>query len=364
MAESTEEKLAKSTGEDTVKYADALEKEADDIINDLYNKEEDDDEKDKDDDKNDGTDKEPDQEDKDDGDDTGDDDEDSEANAEVKDGTPQNKDADDNLEDTIESLREQLTKSQKQVKDNKGEFTRRSQDLSEANKRSEHLEQNIFDLKNEVQDLKTSTGKPTTSKEKEEVVKSTIDIAAQLDAIKEVDPDIAKALTPVFQGLVDQVSSLQNEIKTNSEKATSTTKELLEDAHFRKIDNAHEGWEDVMRSDDFKDYVNGLSKRQKRLALQDLESGSAEDIIEVFSDYKSTQNIEDDGDVASKKKKKVDQARKIANPKFNKSKDTNTKAVKFAFTRSEIAAMSPEEFAKNEAAIDIAVANENIDRLN
>jgi hypothetical protein len=359
MAESTEEKLAKSTGEDTVKYADALEKEADDIINDLYNKEEDDDEKDKDDDKDDGTDKEPDQEDKDDGDDTGDDDEDGK----VKDDSGNVKNADDSLEDTIESLREQLTKSQKQVKDNKGEFTRRSQDLSEANKRSEHLEQNIFDLKNEVQDLKGAE-KPVTAEAKKDVAKSTIDIAAQLDAIKEVDPDIAKALSPVFQGLVDQVASLQNEIKTNSEKATSTTKELLEDAHFRKIDNAHEGWEDVMRSDDFKDYVNGLSKRQKRLALQDLESGSAEDIIEVFSDYKSTQNIEDDGDVASKKKKKVDQARKIANPKFNKSKDTNTKAVKFAFTRSEIAAMSPEEFAKNEAAIDIAVANENIDRLN
>jgi hypothetical protein len=224
----------------------------------------------------------------------------------------------------------------------------------------------VFDLKNQLAELKAGTGKTVTSKTEESVTKQAVDIASQLEAIKEVDPDIAKAITPVFQDLVNQVASLQNEIKVNSEKSEKTASELVEDAHFRKIDGAHEGWEDMMKSEEFEGYINGLSTRQKRLALSDLSKGSAEDIIEIFTDYKSTLNTGDNknDDTDDKKQKKVKQASKIANPKFDKSKETNRKAQVFDFTQREIAAMSPEEFAKKEPAIDIAMAKGKIDLLN
>jgi hypothetical protein len=381
MPDTTEELIAKSTGEDTAKYATKLEQEAEDIISELYKKEGDED----------GSDDGRGEQGTDGKEGTADDDGtnaggtgDAGDGTEQGDGSDSSKNEqgdggesdgggtgddnanDDSSRDSVESLREQLTKSQKQAKDNKGEFTRRSQDLSEANKRSEHLEQNVFDLKNQLAELKAGTGKTVTSKTEESVTKQAVDIASQLEAIKEVDPDIAKAITPVFQDLVNQVASLQNEIKVNSEKSEKTASELIEDAHFRKIDGAHEGWEEMMKSEEFEGYINDLSVRQKRLALSDLSKGSAEDIIEIFTDYKSTLNTGDNknDDTDDKKQKKVKQASKIANPKFDKSKETNRKAQVFDFTQREIAAMSPEEFAKKEPAIDIAMAKGKIDLLN
>jgi hypothetical protein len=277
-------------------------------------------------------------------------------------------DDDDPTEElTIEELKEQLVKAQKQVKDNKGEFTRRSQELSEVNKRNEHLEQNIFDLKNDIEDLKNKlNNQKVTTETTKETKQDAEDIVQKLKAINDVDPEIANAITPVIKELVGQVNSLKTELKVSTETATKTAKELAEDAHFGKIDKAHPGWEDMMRTDEFKGYLQGLSPRQRNHALADLKDGSAEDVIEVFSDFKSTQSTEDNTDVNKNeaKRKKLEEASKIANPKFNKSKETNVKTRKFKFTKSEIAKMSPAEFAKHEKDIDAAMAAGEIDLAN
>ncbi len=372
MPETTEEKIAKSTGEDTVKYAEDLEKEADALIEEFYSKGEDGKEDgDKDDSTNDGQESDKQGDDEAGGEDADRDPEDEHGDNEKQDKEPDNTEEDkesDGNEETVEELRGRLEKAQKQAKDNKGEFTRRSQELSDSNKRSEHLEQNVFDLTNQVEALKEQLDKKVTGKTEKEVTKSATDITEKLKGIAEVDPDIAKAITPVIEDLVSQVSTLKTEIKTNSEKATKTANELIEDAHFKKIDDAHEGWENTLKTEEFQEYIDTLSPRQKRLALSDLRDGAADDIIEVLSDFKnSTQSTEDDNtddDAARRKKNKVEKASKIANPKFDKSKDTNRKSQRFLFTQSEIAEMSSEEFAKKEDAIDNAMANNQIDLAN
>lgn len=353
-----------NTSNDTEAYLATLEKEAEDIIKQTYHQEEDK-EEDKKEDK--------------DGEEvkTGNEEKGEDAKPEVPDGKDEevyvedikedkpetdSDDASDNIE--IEKLREQLAKAQKQAKDNKGEFTKRSQDLAEATKRSQYLEQNIFDLKNEIADLKSKLGQGGTSKTEAQIIKSTSDINERLKAIEEIDPDIAKAITPVFQGLVEQVETLKDELKVSTEKSVKTANELLEEAHFKAIDDAHPGWEDIVESEEFKEYIGNLSPRQKRLAVHDLQNGSANDIIEVFSDFKSTQSTNDSISPEDKKKEKVNKASSIANPKFNKSKDTNINPQTFKFTKSEIAAMTPEVFAKKEKEIDDAMARGLIDLAN
>jgi hypothetical protein len=117
-----------------------------------------------------------------------------------------------------------------------------------------------------------------------------------------------------------------------------------------------------METETFKDYVRSLTPRQKKNAIRDLQTGSAEDIIEVFDDFKKSDfndGTEEDNKketTAERKRKKLEAAKKIANPKFNKSKDIKSTPVKYEFTRSEIDAMSPEEWAKNEPAVDKAMS--------
>jgi hypothetical protein len=95
------------------------------------------------------------------------------------------------------------------------------------------------------------------------------------------------------------------------------------------------------------------------LALLDLKSGTAENIIEIFDDFKDQGDSEDD-----KKNDKLNKAKSLSNPTNKKSKETKIAgAKKFLFTRSEINDMSDAEYAKSEDKIDQAMANGQIQQI-
>lgn len=360
-----EKEIAQSTGNETDKWADKLEKEAEDIIKERYHsddkgekddepntdKESDDDDDSK---KGDGTDEEPgDDKDKD-ADETKDDDKDDKANTDTKSG-------DDDSDDNIETLRTDRDRFQKQAKDNKSEYTRGQQKLKEAQGRTEEMEDTIFNLRNKLDDLASTAKTKTEEKKVEKEIKADLaEVSDQLKAINDIDPDIGKAMTPVIEGLLGKIANLETQVKDSNASAKKTSEEIANDAHFSKLDRAVPNWEDTVKSEEFVEYVDNLSPRQKRMALSDLKEGSAADIIEVISDYTASLP---ETKKANNKKDKVKQASDIANPDFKKSKETKTSKT-FKFTISEIDSMNEKDYLKNEADIDKAWAKGEIDLNN
>jgi hypothetical protein len=361
MAKSkAEQKIATSTGNATDKWADKLEKEAEDLINEVYHStgedegdkdgvsndnEEDNNEEDVENkDEGEGGVKEPDSEDT----ETGE--KDKETDDTESDKSPGEPD--------IETLQTERDRFEKQAKDNKAEYTKGQQRLKEALGRTEEMEETIFNLRAKLDGL--SSTEQTTKQEKQtekDIKKDLVEVSDQLKAINEIDPDIGKAMTPVIEGLIGQIKNLETQVKDGTATAKRTAEEIANDAHFGKLDRAVPGWEDTVKSEEFIEYVDNMSARQKRMALQDLKDGSAEDIIEILKDYNdSLPEIVK----ANNKKEKVKEASKIANPNLNKTKEVKTSEV-FEFTRSEIAKMEPTEYAEKEEAIDKAMAKGLID---
>jgi hypothetical protein len=340
-----EDEINKSTGNETEDYSNALEDDVDKLINDVYHPEDEGDE-DKDDDKptDDGKEGED--------DDTGDSDKDD---GEVDD--KDDKDGDDE-EDGKEDLATQLEKANKRVKDTRAEFTKKSQELSTVTKKTQELEDTIFSLRSKVEELSKAQQTKTEEKKTEKSIqKDSLALEEKMEAIKAVDPDLAKALEPIVGGLVSEVNNLKNELKTTEEKWSSKAEKDAHDAHFGKIDKAHDGWEDTMKSPEFKEYLDDLKPREKRLALLDLQDGTADQIIEVFDDFKSSQKPNDDDTSADDKKKaKLKKAKEMSGPNLKKSKEFNRGVQNFKYTRSEIDAMDETEYAEKEADIDKAMS--------
>jgi hypothetical protein len=184
-------------------------------------------------------------------------------------------------------------------------------------------------------------------------------LADQLDAMKKVDPDLAAAMAPIVEGMFGQINDLKTDLAVEKQEAKNKKIEDENNLHFSQLDKAHRGWEDTMQSPEFAGYLQGLSSREKRLALLDLKGGTAENIIEIFDDFQTTQEGDDAGD---KKKDKINQAKKLSNPNNKKSKNIETGARrKMLYTRTQIDQMTNEEYAKDEKAIDLAMANGQIE---
>ena len=341
--ETAEDKIAQSTGNDTLLMSKDLEDEADELIKQAYgNKDEDDDDKSG---KNDEGNKDDDNEDDDEGTD--------------EDGDRAGEDDEIKIDPEITSLLSKLDKSEKRVKDTRADHTRGRQELKEATAKSLELEDTVFRLKTQVEAL---TQANTTRQEKtaeKTVEKTTGKLSDQLEAMKKIDPDLAAAMSPIVEGMFGQINDLKADLALEKQETNNRKIQADNDAHFSKLDKAHDGWEDTMQSQEFAGYLQGLSSREKRLALLDLKGGTAENIIEIFDDFQATQTDDDAGD---KKKDKINAARKLSNPNNKKSKNIETGAKrKMLYTRTQIDKMTNEQYAKDEDAIDRAMANGQIE---
>ncbi len=335
---STEDKIAESTGKDTEKFSQDLEDEADALIKEAYGNDEDDKGGDKSSDGDQGDSDEGDSEDTDDNSDA-----DSEDGIEKK------------IDPEIANLLNKLDKSEKRVKDTRADHTRGRQELKEANEKTSELEDTVFKLKTQVEQLTNASTAKQEKKTEKAVAKTTGVLADQIKAMEAVDPDVAAAMKPIVENMFGQVDDLKEQLATEKQNAKDKAIEDANDAHFKKLDDACDGWEDIMQTKEFAGYLQALPPRAKRLALLDLNGGTAENIIEIFDDFKDQNEGEEDAD--TRKSEKLKKASSLSNPTNKKSKDINRGAKKMLYTRSQINAMSESEYARQEDDIDQAMAN-------
>ena len=273
-------------------------------------------------------------------------------------------------DDTLESLAEKLTKSEKRVKDNRTAFTKNKQEVREqgiaTNAVIENLNKTVLDLQEKFKEKATATTAEEGKVADKEVKKELVNLNKQFEILNNVDPDIAGPIKEIIKGLQDtysgEITSLKTELKSKTESDQKSAQQVSDDTHYGKIEAAHSDWEDVVDSPEFDAYIEALSPRQKILARQDIENGSAENIIELFDDYKVVAGItkeetkEPDTTKTDAKAKKLKEASNLVNPVLNKSKEIKTSGTKIKYTRSMIKAMGPEEFKKHEPEIDKELA--------
>jgi len=359
--ETLQEKISKSSGNDTEKYSAELEKEAEKLLNQAYhpdkNKEviEEEENEEAEGEKEEEETKEP------------------EANAEAEE---KKEEASDKKEetgeivpddtDTVESLKEKLLKSEQRVSDNRKAFSASKKELSEERLASkaviENLNQTVLGLQKKIDEISvTDTAKETKAAHKE-IKKDLADLDKQFEVLDKIDPDIAKPIKQIIENLTGEITDVRAELKNRTEADKKTAQEIADEKHYSAIENAHKDWEDIVDSQEFEDYIESLSPRNKRLARQDLNQGSAENIIELFDDYKTaigkpiqTNNKNNGQDNNDKNLKDIE---KMVNPEIRKTKEIRTGPT-IKYTREMIqreSAKDPNWFAKNEAAIDVEMA--------
>jgi hypothetical protein len=342
----TEQKIADSTGNDTEKFSKDLEAEADELIKAAYGGGDDEKKVEANDEKDSKADK---------GDTSGDDDKGG------NEGSGDNAEADEvkAIDPEISSLLGKLEKSEKRIKDTRADHTRGRQDLKEAQTRSLELEDTVFKLKKQVEGLTTASTQKQEAKAEKVVAKTSGDIADQIAAMEKIDPDLAATMKPIVESMFGQINTLKDDLATEKQDANDKTAQAESDAHFAKLDGAHKGWEETMQTKEFAGYLQDLPPRSKRLALLDLKGGTAENIIELFDEYKEASGGEEEAD--TRKNDKLEKAKSLSNPVNKKSKNINTGVVKMLYTRSQISDMDDAEYAKEEEAIDKAMSNGQIE---
>jgi Ca-activated chloride channel family protein len=356
----TEEKIAKSSGNDTEELVKQLDAEGDELIKQAYPDKFPDEEKADEDDKG----EEQQEESK---------EEQSETEAKEETGDQEDEQQEPKEEEIVaeegeteKALRDKLAKSEKRVKDTRADYTRKNQELIEKSKTSEAV---IDSLNQTILALKQTSGVQVETKKEEreqnkEIKKGLGDLSKHFEKLQNIDPEVAAPIKEVVESLVGQIGNLQETVSQAQKDLRASSLNSAEKVHFQQIDNAHSGWEEMIESDDFIDWKDGLPQRQKRHAEEDLQNGSADDLIELFNDYKKDKGItaepKKETKTSTKKEDKLKKVQAITNPKFDKSKEINSQTFEYDFKQSELRAMSQEEYNKKEKQIDAAMAAKRI----
>lgn len=190
------------------------------------------------------------------------------------------------------------------------------------------------------------------------------ELQASLDELALEYPEIAKPMLKMMarqevenKRLTEKVTLLEEKEETR----TADAKTEKQNDHITAISNAHPDFETISNEPLLDTWIDSLPAVEKAGAQAIRKSGTTTDVIDLLTMFKKANGYEIPADSkeespAKKSNSKLDKAKKAANPSFNKSKDVNIQDGQAVFTRQQIDAMSPQEFAENEPAIDAAMA--------
>jgi hypothetical protein len=169
---------------------------------------------------------------------------------------------------------------------------------------------------------------------------------AELEKLKEEYPDFAGPLVGAFEKQQQVIQQLQR-----SNEANAQANDVARRTNFNyEVSRVHPDFDQVASSEDFR----GWLARQADFVQEAAARPAPSDAIEVLNMYKRSRSPKvDKGD-------RVAAARQVAAPAVGRNSRQPSMEKPQQFTRAMIAGMSPAEFAKNEDAIDRALASGNI----
>lgn len=220
--------------------------------------------------------------------------------------------------------------AEKRIKDAQRRMTKATQEASQLRKENEYLRTEVTNLKGEVAKLQAVSKAPEATD-------------ADLARLQEEYPDLAKPLIAEIHKLrADQEGSrAQQEELRRQAQADSQQRSALE--HQEAILSVHPDAFDLAGRNDFQEWLADQPSYKRHV----VEAGSAEDVIDLLNEYKSSL-------APTSSQPTLEQAKEIAEPK---TRSTKAKPQgKKTWTRQEINSMSPAEYLKHEVEIDRALA--------
>lgn len=225
-----------------------------------------------------------------------------------------------------------------------------TQEAADLRKKQDGHAQELADKDVEIRRLQTELQQAKAAAQATPAPAAPVVTDASLQRLQEEYPDLAPVLTELTasralnQQLAGKVDELKTRLDATDQKVdTRSERELISD-HLTTIRKAHPDMDKIRDSDDFK----GWKERQPPVVQDAISKGTALDVIWALDLYKEQVGLK-------KRKGKLGAAVTAAEPDVRTQRQPPAGS-KRIFTQAEIDAMSPEEFEKNEAEIDKALA--------
>ena len=257
-------------------------------------------------------------------------------------------------EDTEELEASEQVQDTEEVTDETSEEKSPDNDVFEeryknAQARMTKATQEASDLRKKVSEMEERLN----YREQLQVQPATTETVAQegdLKSLMEDYPDIAKPL-------ISKINSLENQLNNTTQTQEQREEERVMAEHVAAIKAAHPDLDEVRTSDDFQGWMSRQSNFYQRIA----EEGSAEDVVELLNSYKKAVGYDTPiVDKSSKKAAKLEAAKKVADPKLPKTRQSSSGNSKTRFSVDEISRMTPNQFEKYEKEIDKAYSGGRI----
>ena len=227
---------------------------------------------------------------------------------------------------------------EERLKNTQSRMHQATQEAAELRKQNEELSQQFQAMQGEIDRLKSAAQQQEQEQPQSEE-RNREDLPQDLQSAMEDYPEVVTPLVQQLQALQQQIREVEAMSRQSVDAVRQTEAEKQRAQFWNLIRQQHPDADDVVTSDDFRGWLG----RQPQLVQGAAEHGGVEDAIFVLNLYKQTMGI-------GQRKQKTPPV----TPSLSATKGTpQTKS----FTRDQLAAMSPAEYAKNEAAIDEALAN-------
>lgn len=234
---------------------------------------------------------------------------------------------------SLENAAERIRNAQARMHQATTEAAEHRRQVGALKQENDQLKADVDKLKGEIEQLKQSAPVPEGQ--------DTPPVEDLQDLVEEY-PHLMGPLMKQIEYLQSSLQEVRNDVGAVKEGQVSR-EEVDKQVHFNAIYNAHPDANEVVASDDFRGWLGRQSEDDQRV----YESGTAAQVIELLNRYK----------VATGRQKRVEEARREATPSTPRARQQPTnKRNQPKFTRQQIDAMSPEEFAGREAEIDKALA--------
>ncbi len=164
---------------------------------------------------------------------------------------------------------------EKKLEDKEKSYQHSRLKMQESNEKAAELKR-----KNAEQEAELAQYRQTEAKRKRTAKRKEIN----LDPLKKDFPEVAEAIGTVqdrFEVLEEENAELQKKIEQQGSVSD-------EQVHFATVGASHRDFKTVLKSEDFHNYVSGLSTFQRKGANIVLAEGSADEVVELIGDFKKT----------------------------------------------------------------------------
>ena len=209
--------------------------------------------------------------------------------------------------------------------------------MTKETQRAKELESKIAEMSNKITAMEALKSEPKIEEAKEEV-------GVDLSEIIKDYPEIVKPL----QKYVDaRFAQMDQKVSETTQEVLAARKEEEDKKHFDAIASAHPDYATVSNSPDFRIWLERQTKMWREVAVE----GETQDVISLLSKYKKDLGI--DSNTVSKEEL-VEKAKQNVEPTLSKARKQNIGSSKKIWSRSEIDKLSDKQYKKFEKDIDKA----------